>query len=485
MPASSPTKSGRRKLSEVARLARAPQGAVSTGWPKVRDTCQTKLGIEFDDWQHGVGQVILSKRADGKLAAMIDGVGMSLPRQVGKTYLLAALVFALCIDKPGLLVIWSAHHARTHAETFLSMQGFAGRQKVAPYVDFVHTGSGTEEIKLHNGSRILFGARERGFGRGIPGVDILIFDEAQILSDRALANMVATMNTSSFGLQLYIGTPPRPEDNSESFQRMRTAAREDTLPDGAWIEFGADRGADPDDRKQWAKANPSYPRRTPAESILRLKRKLTPEDFLREAMGIWDDDSASNVFGAGKWEACAGPEFVGKFGCLVVATAVDQSATTIAGVSFDGERYIGKPLESGPGQSWALGSLKALYDLNQVPVVVDARGPAAAMVPHLRAAGVLVETLDTAQVLDAHANMFQLVQDGKFSHAKYPELEAAVAGATTRPVGDRWAWGRRKSAADISPLEAVTLGVGFLYRPQQAPQIHAWPDDDDDAEVSW
>jgi hypothetical protein len=86
----------------------------------------------------------------------------------------------------------------------------------------VFTGSGDEEIRFHNGSRILFGARERGFGRGIPGVDILIFDEAQILSDRALSNMLATMNTSRFGLQLYIGTPPKPEDMS---RRSRGCAR--------------------------------------------------------------------------------------------------------------------------------------------------------------------------------------------------------------------------------------------------------------------
>ena len=36
----------------------------------------------------------------------------------------------------------------------------------------LYTGSGDEEVRFTNGSRILFGARERGFGRGIAGVEI-------------------------------------------------------------------------------------------------------------------------------------------------------------------------------------------------------------------------------------------------------------------------------------------------------------------------
>ena len=214
--ASPPTRSGTKKLSEAARHLVAPKGIASTEWPSVRDTCRKKLGVEFDEWQHGAGRLILAKRQDGKLASTIGGIGMSLPRQVGKTYLIGAMSFALCINRPGLLVIWSAHHARTHGETFLAMQSFAKRSKVAPWVDKVYVGSGDEEIRFHNGSRILFGARERGFGRGVPGVDVLIFDEGQILSERAMENMLATMNVSQFGLHMYVGTPPRPEDPSET-----------------------------------------------------------------------------------------------------------------------------------------------------------------------------------------------------------------------------------------------------------------------------
>jgi hypothetical protein len=40
---------------------------------------------------------------------------------------------------------------------------------------------------------------------------------------------------------------------------------------------------------QWAKANPSYPKRTPKKAILRLRKLLSLDDFMREALGIWDN----------------------------------------------------------------------------------------------------------------------------------------------------------------------------------------------------
>lgn len=328
--ASKATKSSTPRLSEQAKHLSVPADVVASGWRDVRRTCVDKLGVTFDPWQDQAGQLILSKRADGTLAVMVDGVGMSLPRQVGKTYLLSAIVFALCVNIPGLLVIWTAHHMATSGETFLSIQGFAGRAKVAPYVDKVYTGSGDEEVRFHNKSRILFGARERGFGRGIPGVDVLIFDEAQILSDKAMSNMLATMNTSNFGLQLYIGTPPKPEDNSETFKRMRREALAGTLLDGAWIEFGADVDAADEDRAQWRKMNPSYPKRTPWQSLMRLKRKLTPADWRREGMGIWDDDQeGSRQISELEWSS-TGIEVAPSEGLRTYAVAFNLDGTRLA-----------------------------------------------------------------------------------------------------------------------------------------------------------
>lgn len=465
MPTTSPTtKPGTQKLSEVAKHLSAPTGITSTGWPAVRKTCVDKLGITFDDWQEGAGRLILAKREDGNLASMIDGVGLSLPRQVGKTYLIGAMVFALCVNQPGLLVIWSAHHARTHGETFLAMQGFAGRGKVAPHVKQVFTGSGDEEIRFHNGSRILFGARERGFGRGIPGVDVLIFDEAQILSDRALSNMLATMNTSRFGLQLYIGTPPKPEDMSESFTRMRKEALAGTLTDGAWIEFGADEDADGDDRKQWRKANPSYPKRTPVQSLLRLKRKLTEADWMREGLGIWDVIGAQSVLDPILWHAAADPSSMAIDRLsLAIAVSPDRSVATVAlaGQRADDLWHV-EVDEQRAGTSWVVDYVAERCERNNIrAVVIDAQSQAASLVDDLQQRGVKVTVTTLRDLATACGGLYDAVAEERVRHIDQPLLNASNGAGGKRLVfnGEAWVWSSKHAALDITPTQAVTLAL--------------------------
>lgn len=460
-----------KPLPEIARKLVLPTGIASTDWPKVHKVCTQKLGVTLDSWQQDAGRVILSRRADGDLAVMVDGVGMSLPRQVGKTFLLAALIFALCILRPGLLVIWSAHHGKTHAETFLAMQAFAKRLRVAPYVEQVFVGSGDEEIRFVNGSRILFGARERGFGRGIPGVDILVFDEAQILSDRALANMLATMNVSTFGLALYIGTPPKPEDNAESFKRMRADAYAGRLTDGAWIEFGAKPGSDPNDRTALAEANPSYPHRTPEKSILRLQRKLAPEDFLREGYGIWDDeDEAAGDLSQEWWKKLADPMKNAEterpsqvaFGLYV---AQDRSAwIAVAWNRPDGHKQV-QLVDPDPIAAYHLVErCKGLARDWQAKVVP----PPKDFEKELADAGVDLEKMP-AEAFPAATGLFlDAFNARELHHGNQPALNAAAKVARLRDAGTQGekAWLIRDHP-EVGPIVAATRALYGLSRADQ------------------
>jgi hypothetical protein len=294
-----PTNPSTPKLSDLARHVAAPKGVVSTGWPAVEKKCR-ELGITFRPWQPDVGRLILAKRADGKYAATVGGTGLSIPRQVGKTFLVGAIMFALCLLRPKLTVIWTAHRVRTAEETFGKMQAFAKRKRIAPHIAKIVLGSGDEAIIFRNGSRILFGARERGFGRGFDEVDVLVFDEGQILTENALDDMIPATNQSrqpTSALLLFMGTPPKPKDPSEVWMRMRSEALTGEDDDTGWVEFGADPShhftplpapLSSADWKQIAKANPSFPDDTPREAILRMRKKLGADSFGREGAGIYD-----------------------------------------------------------------------------------------------------------------------------------------------------------------------------------------------------
>lgn len=470
------TKSGTRKLSEVARHLVIPAGIVSTGWTQVASRCRD-LGIGFDGWQDGAGRLILSKTADGRYAATVGGVGMSLPRQVGKTYLIGATVFALCIDQPGLTVIWTSHHARTAGETFLAMQGFARRRKIQPFVRAVYRGSGDEEIRFNNDSRILFGARERGFGRGFAGVDVLVCDEAQILTDKALDNLLATMNTAANALPLFMGTPPTPTDPSEAFRRMRTDALAGESDDVVWIECGADDESDPDDREQWAKANPSYPHRTPVTSLLRLRRKLTVDSWMREGLGIWDQGGVGVLPGWGRLFVDEVPPPPGAIG---LSTSIDAAHGSIASADLWGDGRVNlSAVDRRDGTAWLVGEAKRIQDTHGCAVVLDEKCPDGTLIGALEDAGVDVTVMKLADLVEACSELVNRVREGTVTHQRTTDLDAAIDVADWREVGDgRRVFGRKRSSGPVDMLEAAVAAMWGALNPSMPAVFRPEVDDD-------
>lgn len=469
-----PTKPG--LLSDTARHVVLPSGIVSTGWPAVRDKCKG-FGVDFDPWQDGAGRVILSKRADGSYACSIGGVVISIPRQVGKTFLIGAIVFALCLLHPGLTVLWTAHRLRTANETFAKMQAFSRRRKVAPYMLRPILGAGEATIRFRNGSRILFGARERGFGRGFDDVDIEVFDEAQILSENAIDDMVPATNTAKNPLLLFTGTPPKPTDPADVFRMKRDDALAGDSDDMAYLEFSADEGCSSTDRKQWAKANPSYPYRTPDAAMLRMKKNLTPESFLREALGIWDSKPEGGV--VPNWNALKDESSVitagWAWGLSVspIELGPQWSSIGVAGRRADGDFHV-EWMEHRQGTAWVVGCCKEAYESKRIPLRVHKGGPEGALITRLREAGVEVDEISTTEMAQATGLLIaaatgepvesetgEPVLTPGLRHLGQPSLDMSVRNAVLRTsVDGAVVWSQRKSAIEITPLVACTVALG-------------------------
>ena len=453
-----------RRLSEVTKKLVIPDGIHHTDWGPVYDTCVRRLGIEYDEWQNGIGKILLAKREDGSLAHTIGGLGLSICRQTGKSFMICGALFGLSVNHPGLLAIWTAHHSATSDEIFMSMAAFASRSKIAPFVKKVYSGAGDEEIRFHNGSRIMFGARERGFGRGMSGVDVLVNDEGQIMSQKAMQNMLATMNTSKLGLHIYAGTPPKPEDNCETWMTMHDEAWSDEAVDMAWIEMGADDDADLDDVDQWMKANCSIPHRTPIHSIKRLRRKLDDDGFRREALGIYDANEAS-VFDIGKWERLIDmnveePNRV----VLMIDVSPDRrwSSIGVAGKVDDGRTLL--MVQELRGTSKTVERVRELREKRRVrEVAIFGGGAARVLEPDLVKANIRYEKLTAADMAAAYGNLQKEIKEGTVVHVDQPELNVALANSRTRwlQTGESEAFDRRGHGVNISPAVSA---AGALYR---------------------
>lgn len=461
--------SGGPRLSEVARELVLPSGIELDGWSDIVHHLE-EMQIPLDPWQHGLATAVMAKREDGLYACGIGGAVISIPRQVGKTYTVGAIVFALCLAFPGTLVLWTAHRTRTHNETFKSMDGMAQRKGVAPHIASVRKANGEQEIEFANGSRILFGARESGFGRGFAKVDVLVLDEAQILTEKAMEDMVPATNAAPNGLVLMMGTPPRPNDPGEVFTNRREAALSGDDEDVLYIEFSADQGADPDDRKQWKIANPSYPHRTSHASILRMRKLLgSIESFLREGLGIWDKkQQGRKAFVGSVWDsrktATPPSDGVKVFG---VKFSVDGShvALSAAMKPDDGPIHV-EGIKSAPisdGTQWLV---DFLADPDRKPtiaqVVIDGKAGVGYLVEALRREGfgklvLLTPTLD--QVITAHTMTNQAVNEGLLSHAAQDDLDKVAKAAVRRKIGTTGGFGWDGPTPDqpATLLDALTL----------------------------
>jgi len=355
--------------------------------------------------------------------------------------------------------------------TFASMQAMVKKKKIWPHIDAIRTSNGEQEIRFKNGSIIMFGAREQGFGRGFDKVDAEIFDEAQILSEKALEDMVPAANQSTQeagALLFFMGTPPRPTDPGEEFSNRRSKALSGKAKNIVYVEFAADPQADPDDREQWAKANPSFPHRTPVESIERMRENLTDDDsFKREALGIWDAEDSARVIDEDSWNAVADPASMA-IDRLSLAIDVPPnrgiSSVSLAGLRADGRWHVELD-DSRKGVDWVIPWVVSRAAKNRLhAVVVDEMS---GLVERRRDRNYLIGTdilvaLAAAEGRDmaiACAKFYDGVIDRSVIHTDQPQVNVALSLARKRPLAGGWAWNRKDAASDITPVVSHTLAL--------------------------
>lgn len=470
------------RLSEVARHVVIPSGIVTTAWPRV-EAKLLDLGTKFDRWQCDASQVILGKRADGSYAATVGGVVLSIPRQVGKTFLVGMIVVALCLLHPGLTVVWTAHRTRTATKTFHTLKSMTERPKVKPHMLEPRMANGEQEVRFRNGSVIMFGAREQGFGRGFDKVDIAVFDEAQILSEKGVEDIVPATNQSEMdggALLFFMGTPPRPSDPGAEFTNRRRAALKGQTEDAVYIEFSADEDADLDDHKQWAKANPSFPSRTPVASMKRMRANLTDEDsFRREALGIWyDDEGDGKLITPSGWLALLDESIdVRKIPGPVLAldAAPMHASASITAGAFDPAR--GMPVlehvERRRGASWLPERAAELVATYGATLALNSAGPVGSLIPELERLGLSYVDVRGPEFTRACGALVTGTADRSFRHQGGAEFIDAIVGLKHRRVGDGFTFSRRDSSVDISPIvaAAVALWVASSTGPTSEPVV--------------
>jgi hypothetical protein len=143
----------------------------------------------------------------------------------------------------------------------------------------------------------------------------------------------------------------------------------------------------------------------------------------------------------------------------------DRGFASIAVAAWMGhDEAIVEVIDHRPGAGWVVARLAELYDRwRPTLVVLDRASPAGKLAMDLEVLGIPLESTDAGTYAGACGGFYDAVLGGTIYHRGQPLLDAAVAAARKRNIGDTWAWARREGA-DVSPLVAATLARHGLYR---------------------
>jgi hypothetical protein len=453
---------------QVPRISCWPEYETSRGAEAI-ELCRA-AGLVLDEHQQFVVERMLGLRSDGTFACF--EVGVVEPRQNGKGGIIEARELAGVELLREELLIHSAHEYATALEAFYRMLALLETADVK--IRKVRNAHGEQGIDFANGSRLRYRTRTRGGGRGF-SCDFLGLDEGMFLPEFAHGALLPTMSARPNPQVLYTGSAVDQEshDNGVVLARVRErgiSGEDKRLGYCEWsLEYDNPEKV-PDeiagDVAAWARANPALGLRIRPEHIASEYRSMTPRTFAVERLGVGD------------W-----PQ-TGRFGTFVIdpelwASLADKRSRALAPVVFafdvnplrsrssiavvglrEDELYHVELIEHEIGTGWVSKRLAEL-DERHAPAAIlcDSVGPVASLVSEVEALGVEVTTIQREEMAQACGFFFDAVERQEVRHTEQSELTNAIKGAAKRPLGDAWAWSRKNSQVDISPLVAATIAL--------------------------
>lgn len=417
------------------------------------------LGQPLMPWQRQVLEVGLEVDERGQL--VYGDVVLTVPRQQGKSFLLLVLMLTRAMLEARQTVVYAAQSGldarKKLSDDWLPMvlSSPLGSQLT------VYRAPGRESLRLPNGSAMQIVASTQKAGHGLT-VDLGVLDEAFAYQDarteQALRPAMMTRRSAQLWCVSTAGTPHGSPYLLERVQRGRQAVEADVREALAYFEFSAEDDADPADPATWRSCMPALGHTVDESVVEAAYLSMGRHEFERAYLNRWVSSMGEPAIPLEAWEALSAPQ-APRPAEIVLAVDVapgSKSAAITAAGERDGVLYV-SVLEHGLGTDWVLPRLNALTErLAPTEVIADARS-----------AGPLLAGFNAARVTETSASdmatgcvfLVDLVKNRRLRHRGERELVIALDGAARRPLGDAWAWSRKNSGVDITPLVAITLGA--------------------------
>lgn len=456
--------------SQEPRIKIEPERVASDGADAA--LLMSAYGYELDEWQKNVVDCWLGKDDQGKYN--VTNAGLALPRQNGKNVCLEAReFFGLVIN--GERILHTAHQVKTSKKSFRRLAAmFTDKRhpEITDIVKQIRYTNGEECIELTNGGTIEYSARSRQAARGFDGISVVVYDEAQELTDDQVEAIMATLSASATGTRqiIYTGTPPYPNCPGEVFRRRRTICMTDAGKHDAWHEWSvcADKIEEikTDDTSLWYMTNPALGIRLDEDFTREEQRTMSADGFARERLGWWSpvlEHKEDYAIPADIWDSCVSDElrpegkvaygikftFDGSMVCLCGAVLTPEGQ---ARISLIDQRPTGQ------GTRWLAEWLIERYERASC-VVIDGRNGADVLVDRIidvwKYKGSIIRP--TAREIIASVSMLcdSLNEQTITWFRGHDALRESAITSVKRPIGGGWGFGGEYSA----PIEACALAL--------------------------
>ncbi|MCR5370351.1 MAG: hypothetical protein K6E83_06540 [Clostridium sp.] len=429
-------------------------------------------GCALDPWQQSVLDCWLGKDQYGEYN--VTSAGLALPRQNGKNVCLEAREFYGMVIT-GERILHTAHQVRTSKKSFRRLVAMFTDKRHPEIMDIVRNiryTNGEECIELENGASIEFSARSRQAARGFDGISLVVYDEAQELTDDQVEATMATLSASATGWRqiIYAGTPPYPGCPGEVFRRRRTICIVDKGPYDAWHEWSVDaKSVDDiaaDERSLWYMTNPALGIRLTEEFTAEERRTMSKDGFCRERLGWWSpilEQRTEYAIDAALWDSCRSdePKPEGKTAFGVKFTA-DGAEVCLCGavIRADGSARVTliSRQPTGHGLKWLAVFLNERYEKASC-VVVDGRNGVDVLVEKIsstwRYKGSVIRPTAKEVIASVSGLTAALTEKTVDWFTGQEDLRDSAITSTKRPIGGGWGFGGDNSG----PIEAAALAL--------------------------
>lgn len=427
---------------------------------------------KLDEWQKIVLECWLGRDENGVFT--VTSAGLSVPRQNGKNVCLEAREFyGLVIE--GEKILHTAHQVKTSKKSFrrlVSIFTDTHHPEIMALIRDIRYTNGEESIELCNGGRIEYSARSRQAARGFDGISLVVFDEAQELTDDQLEALIPTLSASETGTRqmIYAGTPPYPGCPGDVFRRRREICTAKPGPHDSWHEWSVAGDSvekiQTDDVSLRYMTNPALGIRLTEEFTEEELRTMSKDGFCRERLGWWAptmEHKQEFVISEKLWDACRSesgkPEGKTAYG---IKFSADGAEVCLCGavVTTEGTARVTlierKP--TGHGIKWLADWLNARY-MKASCVVIDGRNGVDVLVDKIAETWKQKDSVKRPTARDVIASvsglMDALSEKSMTWYYLQDDLRDSAITAVKRPIAGGWGFGGENPI----PIEAAALAL--------------------------